>query len=105
MVIQGGLYYRYDKEAGLPSSTKIDFIYLSEQDMIKAGVDDMPACVEAMDEMFKLLHIGDYRMPGANNNSHGAMIQFPESSPHPTCLLYTSPSPRDQRGSRMPSSA
>ena len=24
---------------------------------------------------------------------------------HPTCLLYTSPSPRDQRGSRMPSSA
>ena len=24
---------------------------------------------------------------------------------HPACLLYTSPSPRDQRGSRMPSSA
>ena len=24
---------------------------------------------------------------------------------HPTCLLYTSPSPRDQRGARMPSSA
>ena len=24
---------------------------------------------------------------------------------HLTCLLYTSPSPRDQRGSRMPSSA
>ena len=23
----------------------------------------------------------------------------------PCCLLYTSPSPRDQRGSRMPSSA
>ena len=36
-----------------------------------------------------------------------------ETSPHPnadklqvcSCLLYTSPSPRDQRGSRMPSSA
>ena len=27
------------------------------------------------------------------------------SSPHTPCLLYTSPSPRDQRGSRMPSSA
>ena len=27
-----------------------------------------------------------------------------ESTPN-TCLLYTSPSPRDQRGSRMPSSA
>ena len=25
--------------------------------------------------------------------------------PFYTCLLYTSPSPRDQRGSRMPSSA
>ena len=25
--------------------------------------------------------------------------------PHHICLLYTSPSPRDQRGSRMPSSA
>ena len=24
---------------------------------------------------------------------------------YPACLLYTSPSPRDQRGSRMPSSA
>ena len=24
---------------------------------------------------------------------------------YPDCLLYTSPSPRDQRGSRMPSSA
>ena len=27
------------------------------------------------------------------------------SNPDWTCLLYTSPSPRDQRGSRMPSSA
>jgi len=66
----------------MTSSAKIDFIYLSEQDMIRAGVDEMLPCVDAMDEMFKLLHIGDYRMPGANNNSHGAMIQFPESSPH-----------------------
>ena len=29
---------------------------------------------------------------------------FPDGSTH-VCLLYTSPSPRDQRGSRMPSSA
>ena len=28
-----------------------------------------------------------------------------ESFQHEFCLLYTSPSPRDQRGSRMPSSA
>ena len=28
-----------------------------------------------------------------------------ETNAHLFCLLYTSPSPRDQRGSRMPSSA
>ena len=28
-----------------------------------------------------------------------------ETTPYYFCLLYTSPSPRDQRGSRMPSSA
>ena len=28
-----------------------------------------------------------------------------EAKKPPPCLLYTSPSPRDQRGSRMPSSA
>ena len=33
---------------------------------------------------------------------HLAAKGFPCASP---CLLYTSPSPRDQRGSRMPSSA
>ena len=32
--------------------------------------------------------------------------RFPDiAEPHKDCLLYTSPSPRDQRGSRMPSSA
>ena len=32
-------------------------------------------------------------------------IDWPDAEEHFTCLLYTSPSPRDQRGSRMPSSA
>ena len=33
-------------------------------------------------------------------------VQFNNSiGPYKGCLLYTSPSPRDQRGSRMPSSA
>lgn len=65
------------------TDTKIDFIYLSEQDMIKAGVTNMPQCVETMDEMFKLLHSGDYRMAGPNNDSHGAMVTFPDESPFP----------------------
>jgi len=66
----------------MSSSTKIDFIYLSEPDMVKAGVTDMPACVDAMEEMFKVLHSGDYRMAGEKSNAHGAMILFPEDSPH-----------------------
>lgn len=62
---------------------KIDLLYLNEDDMIKAGVKDMAGCVEAMEEMFKLMKIGDYRMGGANGNSHGCMVMFPESSPFP----------------------
>ena len=31
--------------------------------------------------------------------------KMPKDSVKGSCLLYTSPSPRDQRGSRMPSSA
>lgn len=61
----------------------IDFLYLNEEDMIKAGVKDMAGCVEAMEEMFKLMKVGNYRMGGANGNSHGCMVMFPESSPFP----------------------
>ena len=63
----------------MSENTKIDFIYLSEPDMIKAGVTDMPGCVDAMEDVFELLHKGDYRMAGANNDSHGAMVTFPEN--------------------------
>ncbi|AET68227.1 putative ornithine cyclodeaminase, mu-crystallin [Desulfosporosinus orientis DSM 765] len=65
------------------ANPKIDFIYLNEEDMIRAGVTDMAGCVEAMEEMFKLLKTGDYRMGGANANSHGVMMTFPDSSPFP----------------------
>lgn len=57
--------------------TRIEFLYLSEQDMIAAGVTDMTACVNTMEEMFRLLYRGDYRMAGPNNNSHGSTISFP----------------------------
>ena len=35
----------------------------------------------------------------------GAIVAMGTESTGISCLLYTSPSPRDQRGSRMPSSA
>ncbi|WP_241229423.1 tyramine oxidase subunit B [Sphingomonas sp. S-NIH.Pt1_0416] len=79
-------------------TTKINFIYLSEPDMIRAGVTDMPACVDAMEEMFALLHRGDYRMAGANNNSHGSIVMFPEHSPFPTMPKPTT----DRRFMAMP---
>ncbi|WP_145942559.1 tyramine oxidase subunit B [Corynebacterium glyciniphilum] len=65
-----------------PSSPHLDTLYLSEPDMVAAGVKDMPACVDTMEEMFSLLGVGDYRMGGANNNSHGSMVLFPDESPH-----------------------
>lgn len=65
------------------SYPKVDFLYLNEEDMVKAGVKDMAGCIEAMEEMFKLMKIGDYRMGGANGNSHGCMVMFPEKSPFP----------------------
>ena len=82
----------------MTTDTRIDFIYLSEQDMIRAGVTDMPACVDTMEEMFGLLYQGDYRMAGPNNDSHGAMITFPETSPFPDMPKPTA----DRRMMAMP---
>lgn len=82
----------------MTENTKIDFIYLSEQDMIKAGVMDMPKCVDTMEEMFALLYQGDYRMAGPNNDSHGAMITFPGESPFATMPKPTA----DRRLMAMP---
>ncbi len=59
-------------------STEIDFLYLSEPDMVKAGVKDMTKCVEVMEEMMVTLNEGDYVMGGENHNSHGCMVTFPD---------------------------
>jgi len=82
----------------MSTTTRIDFIYLSEQDMIRAGVTDMPACVDTMEEMFGLLYQGDYRMAGPNNDSHGAMVTFPHNSPFPNMPKPTA----DRRMMAMP---
>ena len=41
----------------------------------------------------------------AGNDAGGPGGPLPRGDRCRACLLYTSPSPRDQRGSRMPSSA
>lgn len=58
--------------------TKIKFLYLSEPDMIKAGVKNMDQCVEAMEDLLVTLNKGDYVMAGVNHNSHGAQVIFPD---------------------------
>lgn len=82
----------------MADSARIDFLYLSEQDMIRAGVTDMPACISTMEQMFELLYRGDYRMAGPNNDSHGAMVTFPENSPFPNMPKPTA----DRRMMAMP---
>ncbi|KTC34746.1 ornithine cyclodeaminase [Pseudomonas sp. ABAC61] len=78
--------------------TRIDFIYLSETDMVRAGVTDMASCVDTIEEAFNLLHHNDYRMAGVNNSSHGALMVFPENSPFPDMPKPTA----DRRYMAMP---
>ena len=57
--------------------------------------------------IFTSLSAGDYIISTRDGN--GCVTTCPATITEPAlltcCLLYTSPSPRDQRGSRMPSSA
>lgn len=64
-------------------STKLDLLYLSEPDMLKAGVNDVVACTECMEELLITLDKGDYLMGGENGNSHGTMITFPDHPKFP----------------------
>lgn len=63
--------------------TEIKFLYLSEEDMIKAGVKDMAKCIDVMEDMLVTLKKGDYMMGGENHNSHGCMVSFPDNPEFP----------------------
>ena len=71
-----------ENAANPENSTRIDFLYLSEPDMVEAGVTDFAKCVETMEETLILLANGDYRMAGASANSHGAQVNFPDNPIH-----------------------
>ncbi len=57
---------------------RIEFLYLSEPDVIEAGVFDTGLCVNNAEEVFRLIDKGDYVMGGPNHNSHGIYVTFPE---------------------------
>jgi len=79
-------------------STRIDMLYLSEPEVIAAGMKDMDRCIEVMEEVLILVAKGDYRMAGSSANSHGAQISFPKSSPFPGMPLDAA----DRRFMAMP---
>ncbi|WP_028709723.1 tyramine oxidase subunit B [Propionicicella superfundia] len=62
---------------------RTQFLYLSEPDMIAAGVLDAARCVDVSEEVFGLLADGDYLMGGSNHNSHGMGIVFPKETIFP----------------------
>lgn len=62
---------------------RVTFTFLSEEDTIRAGATDMARCIDVMEDTFRLLSAGDYRLSGKRLASHGAMIEFPEHPVHP----------------------
>ena len=49
---------------------EVSFLYLSEEDMIDAGVLDPKRCVDVMEETIGLMEDGDFIMGGPDNDSH-----------------------------------
>lgn len=62
---------------------RLDFLFLTEEEAIKAGAKDMARCIDVMDEMFNLMGQGDYLMGTPNHNAHGIKIYFPKETPFP----------------------
>lgn len=62
---------------------KVGLLFLSEPDMMEAGVLDVKRCVEVMDDTFKLLGEGDFVMGGYNQSSHGCMLWYPKETKFP----------------------
>ena len=59
---------------------RIGILYLNEEEMIKAGVENMSSCLKSMEDMFITLDEEDYRMAGKGANEHGALMKFPKNS-------------------------
>ncbi len=57
---------------------KVEFVFLSQEEMIEAGVLDMHKCVDVMEQAFKLMGKGDYLMGGPSGNHHGIKLWFPK---------------------------
>lgn len=62
------------------SYPKIDFLYLNEEDMIKAGVMDAAGCIETMRDTLSLFGKKDFLLGGPKADEHGLQMNFPQKS-------------------------
>ncbi len=79
--------------------TKVEFLFLNEEDMLKAGVLDAGHCVETVGEVMSLLSAGDYLMGGRAHNDHGIQLIFPKKS---DIVGFPKEDSRDRRFMAMP---
>ena len=111
-------FYRPEREASvLKSVLEHNQGPLSDEEMARLIREVMSACL-ALEQRLQVAFLG----PAGTFTEEAAYKHFGHSirtlatssiddvfreveSDNANCLLYTSPSPRDQRGSRMPSSA
>ena len=70
---------------------------------VEASNGRQKGSVEFYTDAEDLVEIGDALIDFPFGDSQEYIYEI--GTEDPACLLYTSPSPRDQRGSRMPSSA
>ncbi len=80
-------------------TTRVEFLYLDEEDMIEAGVLEAGRCVDVMEEVVMLLSEEDYLMGGKSHNEHGIQLMFPKKSPIEGFPLEDA---RDRRFMAMP---
>ena len=81
----------------LDNSSRLELLYTSEIESMVSGFRE----ALSRDREFHLLFLSVVEILSIIFN----LVLLSTFFPFLTCLLYTSPSPRDQRGSRMPSSA
>jgi len=79
--------------------TKVEFLFLNEEDMLKAGVLDAGRCVDTVGEVMSLLSAGDYLMGGKAHNDHGIQLIFPKKS---DIVGFPKDDSRDRRFMAMP---
>ncbi|MBQ1639671.1 MAG: ornithine cyclodeaminase [Lachnospiraceae bacterium] len=62
------------------SYPKIDFLYLNEEDMIRAGVMDAARCIDTMRDTLSLFGKKDFLLGGPKADEHGLQMNFPQTS-------------------------